>query len=189
MRTKMQVLIYSWRLLIQLWSSLLELSFDWEITVYLEDLNICSCCSLKKPLGRQMKMKSRRNHRSRLSKVNSVFKLLKKIKTAFSWPLFYISPFLPEKPGSVRFNVPIDIGFSTDDAYDFNTDFKWAWPSHWCSTLGAASWYGLMSEYTFQKITPVHFGQCVKDSFCPGNGCCVNIRRFLDLLFEIFPSF
>uniref|UniRef100_A0A3Q3W514 Guanine nucleotide-binding protein-like 3 n=1 Tax=Mola mola TaxID=94237 RepID=A0A3Q3W514_MOLML len=39
--------------------------------------------------------------------------------------IFYISPCLPGKQHSVRFkSVPINISVSTDDAYDFNTDFK-----------------------------------------------------------------
>lgn len=39
-----------------------------------------------------------------------------------------LSPFFTEKAGQVRFqSVPVDISLSTaktDDAYDFNTDFK-----------------------------------------------------------------
>lgn len=47
--------------------------------------------------------------------------------------IFNASPCLSEKPGSAEVkSVHINIGLSADDAYDFNTDFKWALPSHWC---------------------------------------------------------
>lgn len=138
MRTKTQVSICLWRLLIQLWSCWLDLS-QWNHSVYLEDcwtLNSCNICfsySLNKPLMRQMKQKKhQRNHRRRHSKVSSLLiELL--LKSPPIRPYFDISSCLPEQPGHVQFlSVPIDISHSaakTDDAYDFNSHFKWALPS------------------------------------------------------------
>lgn len=72
------------------------------------------------------------NHRKRRSEVNHVFKVL--FYNCFNARIYmqkvniYISPCLAEKPGKVQFQaVPTDISSSTtttDDAYDFNTDFK-----------------------------------------------------------------
>lgn len=51
--------------------------------------------------------------------------------------IFNASPCLSEKPGSAKVkSVHIDISLSADDAYDFNTDFKWALPSHWSLFCG-----------------------------------------------------
>lgn len=76
-----------------------------------------------------MKRKNQRNHRKHLSKVNSLSFLKKKMYltkiNSLLGLIFFIFPCLSEKTGHVQFkSIPTDIGISTDDAYDFNTDFK-----------------------------------------------------------------
>lgn len=79
-----------------------------------------------------MQPKNQRNHRRRRSKVNCILKLINVPSLLMCTPvrpLSFISHLVfPEKPGHVQFqSVPIDISLSTastDDAYDFNTDFK-----------------------------------------------------------------